>query len=233
MEAIEKQQEKSALHEGSQENAREAIFRAIILRKLMDEVTDALEEYDYSEEEIARFKHLLRNLSQVSEQRVLGVLAIPSELRQGIFGEFRNELKRGKTIDDLFERLDANAQKYGFTIGYHVSNSLIPRQAQWSIKGSELDDRDNMKMAYYSLDYTNLFRKNRGTYLYIVRAQIGEGTAHKRDLKNNWGRAPELSIIAEFDLVEIEERIKDLIKKLKQGDISDATAMDFHSSSEV
>ncbi len=161
MEAIERQQEKSAPLEKSQEKVREAIFRAIILRKLMDEVTDALEEYDYAEEEIACFKHLLRNLSQISDQRVLGVLAIPFELRKGIFGEFRNELKRGKTIDDLFERLDMNAQKYGFTIGYHISNSLIPAGPQWSIKGSELDDRDNMKMAYYSLDYTNLFWSRR------------------------------------------------------------------------
>ncbi len=72
-----------------------------------------------------------------------------------------------------------------------------------------------------------------GTYLYLVRAQIGEGTPHKRDVKNNWGRAPELSIIAEFDLVEIEEGIRDSIKRLKQGDVNDATAMGFHSSSEV
>ncbi len=205
----------------TREKNREEVFRSIMVQKLISEVEDALEEHDFSLEEVEEFEHALRALPA---ERILGVLAIPYELKNTLFGRAKELVDAQKeTMAAFVNRLDANAQKYGFTLGYHISRAHIPKtpspmdpeKMSWNITGNELDDRDDMQMAYYSLDYQNLFRKNRGTILYLVRAEIGERTAHKRDLKNNWGRAPQLSIIAEFDLIEIEERIKKLLDELE------------------
>lgn len=201
--------------EHSIERNREQIFQSIVTQKLLGEVEDALADNDFSDDEINRFEKQLRSLP---EDRILGVLAIPYELKNTLFGN----AKKDNTAPEAFvKQLDESAQKYGFTVGYHISRSRLPMthdpknpaREVWNITGNELDDRDDMKMAYYSLDYENLFRKNRGTFLYLVRAELGPQTAHKRDLKNNWGRAPQLSIIAEFDLVDVEENLRELLPK--------------------
>ena len=210
--------EEAPASEQSAERNREHIFRSIMTQKLLSEVEDALADNDFSDEEIDRFEMRLRALP---EERVLGALAIPHELKNDTFGNAR---KAGITPEVLVRQMDGNAQKYGFTVGYHISRSRLPithdpenpRQELWNITGNELDDRDNRKMAYYSLDYKNLFRKNRGTFLYLVRAELGPETAHKRDLKNNWGRAPRLSIIAEFSVMEIEEKLRELLAPKKE-----------------
>ena len=212
------QREEVSVAEQSMERNREHIFRSIITQKLLSEIEDGLVDSDFSDEEIDRFEKYLRTLP---EERVLGVLAIPYELKNNIFDNARSaEI----TPEALVRQLDDSAQKYGFTVGYHISRSRLPimhdqknpDQESWNITGNELDDRDDMKMAYYSLDYENLFRKNRGTFLYLVRAELGHETAHKRDLKNNWGRAPQLSVIAEFSIIEIEEKLRELLPKSRK-----------------
>ena len=208
-------QEEVSASEKSMERNREHIFRSIIVQKLLGGIEDALADNDFSDEEIDRFETYLRTLP---EERVLGVLAIPYELKGSVFGSAR---KAGIMPEAFVRQLDDGAQKYGFTVGYHISRARLPvmhdqknpDQETWSITGNELDDRDDMNMAYYSLDYENLFRKNRGAFLYLVRAELGPQTAHKRDLKNNWGRAPQLSIIAEFNIMEIEEKLSGLLPK--------------------
>ncbi|MFY9462959.1 MAG: hypothetical protein WAP52_02105 [Candidatus Sungiibacteriota bacterium] len=217
--AFHKDSEKeTSASEQSLERNREHIFRSIITQKLLSEIEDALGDNDFSDEEIDRFETYLRTLP---EERVLGVLAVPYELKNSVFGNAR---KAETTPEALVRQLDESAQKYGFTVGYHISRARLPimhdqknpDQETWNIIGNELDDRDDMNMAYYSLDYENLFRKNRGTFLYLVRAELGSQTAHKRDLKNNWGRAPQLSIIAEFNIIEIEEKLRELLPKKEE-----------------
>lgn len=203
----------------TRERSREQLFRAIVTEKLLRDIEDSLRDHDFSDAEIDAFE---RNLRVLPPERILGILAVPYELRDTLFSRARERIDAGKeTIESWARWLDATAQERGFTIGYHISKAQIPPRHDerhpdretWTIRGNELDDRDDMKMAYYSLDYENLFRKNRGTFLYLVRAETGEGTAHKRDLKNNWGRANMLSVIAEFNLPEVEERIDDLMRE--------------------
>lgn len=217
----------SPLHESSGERNREEIFHSIIMQKLLGEMEDVLAEHDFSDDQIEAFARSLRALSA---ERILGALAIPYELKGQLFKNAHELIEGGKeTVESFVKRLDANAQKYGFTLGYHISKARIPMRPDahnpermtWNILGNELDDRDDMKMAYYSLDYENLFRKNRGTFLYLVRAETGESTAHKRDLKNNWGRVSQLSIIAEFDLIEVEEQIQKLLREMEDKDASE------------
>ncbi|MEK7099177.1 MAG: hypothetical protein AAB916_01520 [Patescibacteria group bacterium] len=218
MEGVKKSETHPAISEEIGEKSREHLFRALVMEKLLGETEDALRDHDFSDEEIDAFERELRALPS---ERILGVLSIPYELRKTIFSRARERIDLGKEdVASWVRWLDARAQERGFTLGYHVSKTQIPRlrdqrdpdKETWMIRGNELDDRDDMKMAYYSLDYQNLFRKNRGMFLYLVRAEIGDETAHKRDIKNNWGRANMLSVIAEFDLLDMERQIDDLIR---------------------
>ena len=70
-----------------------------------------------------------------------------------------------------------------------------------------------MKMAYYSEDYLHRYKKKPGRFLYIVRAETGSRSAHKKDLANRWSRAPLLSVIDECDMKEINREINKAIEK--------------------
>ena len=59
--------------------------------------------------------------------------------------------------------------------------------------------------------YKNLFRKNRGDFLYIIRAEAGKNSSHKKDNSNNWGRANALSIVSAVNLGEIYQKVKNMI----------------------
>ena len=157
--------ENELLYENRELETREAIFTSIIHNHLIDKFEEDLEEADYSPTEVEQFKESLNSLSP---EKIKGVLSIPFELRSNIFEQYRKKVDAGKTdINKIVSSMNSNAVENGFTIGYHLSNIDIPierpntnaERAAWSIKGSELDDRDNMLMAYYSLDYRNLFRK--------------------------------------------------------------------------
>ncbi len=75
------------------------------------------------------------------------------------------------------------------------------------VNGYEFDDRDERPMAYYSLDYGNIYKPERKNILYVIRAQIGEGTDHKKDISNNWGRASTLPIIHKLDIQVVNEKV--------------------------
>ncbi|MEN9852701.1 MAG: hypothetical protein RI996_644 [Candidatus Parcubacteria bacterium] len=99
-------------------------------------------------------------------------------------------------------------KRNGFTLGFHMSKfDIKPEHKGWVIAGYELDDRDNLPMAYYSLDYTNAFRKRDPNFIYVVRADTKSDT-HKKDLTNNWGRASSLSIIAKLDVADIDKEVE-------------------------
>lgn len=198
---------------------REAIFQTIILNRLVDNLEESLEESNFSDEEIKQFAEIL---PAYSAEDLSGIVAVPYELRSRVFSQYRSRINSGEmSISAMIAEMSENAKKYGFTIGYHRSGIDIQPEtlknnsdtSTWSIKGVELDDRDNIKMAYYSLDYQNIYRKRSGNYLYVIRAEIGEDTSHKRDQSNNWGRAPMLSVIDQFDFNELESQVESLKNK--------------------
>ena len=200
-------------------DVKEAIFTSIVLNELIENIQEAMDSSDYSEEEIGLFKESLNSLSS---EDIKGIIAIPMELRERVFNNFRAKLDAGGfTPEMMVQNLHARAKEMGYTLGYHLSNkdivpekiSRVPNEVTWSVNPSELDDRDDMQMAYYSLDYKNLFRKRSGRYLYVIRAEIGEGTPHKRDQSNNWGRAQKLSIVEKFDMSDLDKEIDTVYKE--------------------
>jgi hypothetical protein len=200
-----------------QERRRDYYFRAIVQSHLLDTFRESLEEADFSDEQIG---DLASSLAGLSEEQARTVLALPYEIRQRLFAGYREKIAAGAlTPAGMIDDLRAKNERYGYTLGYHLSSHQIAKEkrpdgaVEWNVKGSELDDRDDMKMAYYSEDYLNRYKKKNGKYLYVVRAEMGEHSAHKRDLNNHWGRAPFLSIIDEFDMDAIEQEIEDSAKK--------------------
>lgn len=195
---------------------REYYFRALVLSHLLSTIRESLENAEFSESNIDEFTN---ELAKLPEDDQFAVLAVPSELRGGFFAKYHKKIEDGQmSIADTVEDIRKINKQYGFTVGYHLSDHQILKglgtsNGAWNIKGSEFDDRDEMKMAYYSEDYLHRYKKKPGRYLYIVRAENGSQSVHKRDLSNRWSRAPLLSIIDECDMREINREIDEAIER--------------------
>lgn len=190
---------------------REEVFLNIVFSDLLEGMIDKLCNAGYleTEDDISHFSEIINNLSLEDKKRVF---SLPFELSEKRFKIF---LSRGVLLETMIERLIKEAKEGGYTLGYHLSPFDIKAKndLKWEIKGMEFDDRDEKPMAYYSLDFDNLYRKRHQKYLYIVCAQMGENSAHKYDTSNNWGRSTELSVIDSFDFEEISEKMKKQIKE--------------------
>ncbi|MFA5830367.1 MAG: hypothetical protein WC878_00895 [Candidatus Paceibacterota bacterium] len=208
------EQKKNNLNENNLETngetrLREEIFLDIIFKDILEEVESSLENAGYleTEKEYNRFMEAVHSLSPEDKKRAF---SLPFELRERRFRMFRSE---NLPIEAVIEHLVLEAKDSGFTLGYHLSPFEIKKEKgknglEWKIKGTELDDRDEKPMAYYSLDYDNVYRKRHQKNLYIIRAHIGENSSHKYDPSNNWGRATDLSVVAGADFEKIDEEIK-------------------------
>jgi len=201
----------------SVQEIHEHIFLNLIFDRLLDELEEEMGDADWTNDEITRF---FLALEHTDDESIKNALAIPKELRPAYFARQRTRmLEEGVNPEDIARELVALNRAHGFTIGYHVSQFEIPPESSgaWAVKPTELDDRDDMPMAYYSLDYDHIYREKQSTHLYFVRAITGEGP-HKRDLKNNWGRAPYLSIIGSMPLVEADKIVNQMTQELEKED---------------
>lgn len=212
---------KNGLETGKEREVREAIFSSLIIDQLLTTTEKSLEDADYEDDEIEEFKEALVGLSS---EEIKGVLSLPYELRGVVFNMYKKRIEKGdSTPSRMVKDLNTLAEEHGFTIGYHISNidlepqvSTDAKKKEWNIKGYELDDRDGVPMAYYSLDYGNVYRQKSGKYLYLVRAETGERTSHKRDLSNNWGRSTQLSIIEKINIHEFDEKTERAYKEISE-----------------
>jgi hypothetical protein len=193
---------------------REYYFRALVLSHLLSTVRESLENAEFSESEIEEFNSVLAKLPEDDQ---FAVLSIPFELRDGSFLKYHKRIEdEAISVAEVVDEILKINKKYGFSVGYHLSDHAVPMNKQgnkWDIIGSEFDDRDEMKMAYYSEDYVSRYKKKPERFLYVVRAETGPNSVHKRDLSNRWSRAPLLSVIDECDMKEIEKEINSAIQK--------------------
>lgn len=200
---------------------KEFVFETLIINEIINAFISDLEEFGFEKEEIEDF---LKEIDKHDEESIKGILAMPRELRERNFPKYKQDLDdRKTTIKNIVKQLKNIADKNGYTLGYHTSKSdILPNGSSWEVKGMELDDRDDRPMAYYSLDYKNIYRIDRGNNLYVVRAKTGQDTEHKRDTSNNWGRADSLSIIHKINLTDLDEKIDSKLKELESKRLKDA-----------
>lgn len=203
-------------HDLNHDERREFYFRDIIQSSLMETIEGALDDVGFSVDDIDLFTTALRALPEADK---LTALSLPLEIRERLLAQYHKRVEDGEiTPADVVQDILVKFRKHGFTLGYHLSDKQIPKQKlgtgeTWNVKGSELDDRDDRKMAYYSEDYLHRYKKKAGNYLYVIRAETGPNTSHKQDLNNHWGRAATLSIIDEYDMSQVERRIDEAMEK--------------------
>lgn len=197
------------------EEAREFIFEDVILNKIIDAFKDELMDFDFSDEQVDLFEKELEKYGKDDHKKAL---SMPYEIRQNNFPRYFEEIEMKRlSVENLVTRIVKIAKDRGYTIGFHTSEKdLVPEDGKWDITGYEFDDRDNRAMAYYSLDYRNLYRAKRKKFVYIVHAQTGEGTDHKLDGKNNWGRASTLSVVLKINLEKLDTTVTEILEKYKK-----------------
>lgn len=205
------------------EQQREFVFDAIVFQNLINTFDDTLYDVGFDDKAVDEITNILSSLGDPDDLKRF--FAIPFELRAKRFSQYLEKIEHGEiTLSEMVQDIIAISKKHHLTLGYHVTNKQILKHeiknsdgtVEWRVKGYELDDRDNMPMAYYSLDYMNMYRKKRPRYIYTVLANVdpSPNNSHKRDTSQNWGRAASLSIISEMDASDIETKIETITKDL-------------------
>jgi len=205
----------------SSDISKETIFETIVINEIISAFIHDLENAGADEDMVNDFTE---ELSLLSEKQIKGVLSMPRELRIKNFPQYVMAIENeDQTVHDIVQRLATQAESNGYTLGYHATNNkIIPTDSEWTINGTEIDDRDNRAMAYYSETYEDIFRADRRKFLYIVRSIRGENTDHRRDTSNNWGRAATLSIVHEIDLKKTDELVEDIYNTEVKNNKKDA-----------
>lgn len=193
------------------DRVKDRIVASIICKEITEKFEDDMFEADFSEEEVEEAKSVLQTFS-LEKRRA--VLSVPHEIRLRFLKKQKEKVDDGqdlfKIIDDIAERMQKNN---GYTLGYHLSLADIPEpddingiRQPWVVKGTEADHRDNdLARAYYSLTWKDRYKEKPSNYLYVVRSETGEGSDHKQDGDNNWGRASSLSVVARLNCHVLEE----------------------------
>ncbi len=200
--------------QAERQRAAEQIFGDIIMSRILNEFSDALEDVGYEPEQIEDIK---KELGGEAEEDRKAALAIPEEIRERYLEKLKN-----KSPHELVQTLIENGKKYGFSIGYHVSPSAAEGT---TIIGKEEDHRDSdLPRAYYSTDYKHLYLKKKGNYLYAVRAETGSKSSHRQDNDESWGRASTLAIISRFNLPEVRTEVERKVHEYEQQKIEEAAS---------
>jgi hypothetical protein len=200
---------------------KEKIFLSVVFDKLIDTFEDDLYDAGAEEEDIRYFRD---KVSHRSQEEILGVLSLPKDIRNNLFHKaFTKEAAGNVAIDSIVSSALDGYHKYGYTLGYHVSDKeIVPTKNGWNISPTEVDDRDDMKMAYYSVDYEHFYRKKPAKYIYFVRAETGENSSHKKDTSSRWSRAVSLSVVDKVPLAEVDELVEKTYKEaLKKRHVSE------------
>lgn len=168
----------------------------------------------FSKEDFDYLIDRLKNKYGEREREIF--LSIPASIREKEYVKWADKSKEyhnsHKVIDELLSfYVEKDSSKF---FGYHTSTDKISRDLKtgdWEIIpriNSEDHRNNNLPMAYYSVDFKNLyFDKHSRNYIYLIRADT------KKDYQDGdhaWGRNSKLSIIAEFDTHQI---MYDLYKK--------------------
>lgn len=199
------------------EAVRNQIFDELVATQVLESFHDDIDDAGIEAKE---YQELVQAFAELPEDDKRAVLAIPGQLRPKVFGMYAKQLADGKitgagVVKDILNK----AHEHGFTLGFHLSPRDIKpeKDGTWQIRGTEPDHRHNdLPMAYYSLDYAHRYLRKPAQFLYVVRAELGEKSAHYRDNDRSWGHASSLSIVDKIDMHELESEMERRFKMLEE-----------------
>lgn len=197
------------------EKVRELFFRQYIETEIESELFNEIKKSGLNDEQVNKLRE---SFSKLNDQDKEFAYALPYELRKQNFKFQAGQINAGKrSIDQFWDPIIEIGLHSGRRLGYHLSRYDIKpftdkkdKREKWHINGTEKDDRNqDLPMAYYSEDYSNLYRTKGGTHLYVVSSLRGSRTAHFVDNSNNWGRSGALDVIQKFDLRKVDDFVRE------------------------
>lgn len=177
----------------------EKAFEALMITNLLQTYQKSLKEAGFTDEEVLDF---LNEASEYDHEDLQKILSLPYELRHRTLSFLCEDYRAGKidikgVVKDIYDTANDN----GFYLGYHTTPHKIKKTENnrgkevWNVEGSENDHRDgDLRMAYYSRDYENIYTQKNFEYVYIIRGN----EEHRNDTK--WYRAPTLPIVDELEM---------------------------------
>lgn len=201
------------------EALRNQIFDQLVATQVLDSFHDDIDDAGIDAED---YQEIVQTFAALPEEDKRAVLAIPAQLRPKVFANYAKHLEDGKmTGEEVVADILAKAHAHGFTLGFHLSPRDIKpeKDGSWQIRGTEPDHRhSDLPMAYYSLDYAHRYLRKPAQFLYVVRAELGENSAHYRDNDRSWGHASSLSVVDRIDMHELENEMERRFKAMEAAE---------------
>lgn len=194
---------------------RYKLFDLIVLARVMKSAEKDMADVGMTKEQIVQTQLFLDSMGPEIGK---AFLSLPSEIRKKRYERLADTKGDKEKLMREIEKIIAETLGNGKTLGYHSSNNEIKKEGNiWLVKALDRDDRESdLPVAYYSLDREHMYLKGKKRYVYVVQVNIGKNTTHKFDETNKWGRAFHgLDIIDQFEIVEIERRVDELIGEQK------------------
>lgn len=199
---------------------RNLCFEMVVHDQVLNLFDKALKNAGLTDDQIIDFNN---NLAEFNSEQINRILAIPFELRNRRLSVLVSYYKNGEdnpAMKFLNEQLETSEEN-GFALGYHVSsNDFTPKKDRegnmaWEIQPYELDDRVNMKMAYYSRTFDSMYLKKPFKYIYIIRSS----DSHRKDNHDKWGYAPFLSVVDRIDMTreQADQLIEGLLPEIEKA----------------
>ena len=192
----------------------EDVFTAVIYRELADIFYETLDELGHDDAWIDAVKDEILSLDP---ETTIAMFAIPEDVKERYLGI----QSKGKNPHDFIQGLVQNVETYHWRVGYHASKFEVQKRegTPYSIIGKEIDHRDNdLARAYYSTSYMSIYRDKPARFLYVIRAETGEDSSHRKDNDGrNWSRASTLPIVTRLDITKIHHEIEQKFAAYRRG----------------
>ena len=203
MEKLNEEEFKEEKYSNEKITEPEKVFEALVFQKITEDYKNDLLEVGFDDEQVFEF---LMAITEYKHEDRGKIMSAPYELRKKTLKYYFGEVMFKKmTIKEMVKDMYETADENNFCLGYHTSPFEIKKEIKtkvknekveaWDVKGSENDHRDDdVRMAYYSRDFENVYNHRQFEHIYIIRGRETD----KNDTK--WYRAQTLSIISSIDM---------------------------------
>ncbi len=200
------------------EQIKERLFSNYIFRELLNVFKKELEDQGFDKEKIIDFFSAVEaGEAQDGLEYINNLLAVPWELRKKWLKEAQQDGLGGSEVYQLlkskYQKMEKFFKEGAPILGYHTSYHDIPvTEGEWNVKGTEISDLAEGRLAYAADNYRSLYRENGPRFLYIVRITEKEEKKYGGG-DTSWYFSHNFPIVARIDLEEVDDFIKDSLKE--------------------
>lgn len=194
--------EKHEKEERSPTELKNEFFADVLAEASVEAIIDELYEQGFEHEELDAFKQALQS-EEFSESDIRAALAVPADLRERQFANFKEKYDAGEhTMDSIARALVDFARSEGYVMAFTAVETIPEPQEghEWQLQQSHAgrQERRDQMTCYTSIDaFLKANSDLRGKQVVITRAKVAGDGAYAQDASQpGVYYAPKLPIVA-------------------------------------